>query len=270
MSNLPTYINRVRAKQPLVHNITNQVVINFTANGLYAIGAAPVMTNAIEETADMAGNADALLLNIGTLSSSQVEAMMLAGKAANKKGIPVVLDPVGAGATPFRTNAARKILDEVDVSIIRGNAGEIGSLAGLDLQVRGVDSEASNNVDELAIHAAKQLQVPVAVTGPSDIVTDGVTKFVLENGHPLLTKVTGTGCLLSSVIAAFLACGDDVLESAAAAIGFYGVTAEVAAVHNIGPGSFQVAFLDALHQVGEDTVKEKIKYEVRSIREEIK
>nr|WP_323368610.1 hydroxyethylthiazole kinase [Radiobacillus deserti] len=268
MSNLSTYIERVRERQPLIHNITNQVVINFTANGLYALGAAPVMTNAIEEAADMASNADGLLLNIGTLSSPQVEAMIQAGHAANQRNIPVILDPVGAGATTFRTEAARRILDNVNVSLIRGNAGEIGSLAGLDVKVRGVDSEGFHDFGDIAIHAAKQLQIPVAVTGEKDVITDGKQTFIVENGHSLLTKVTGAGCLLSSVTTAFIACGTDILESTAAAISFYGVVAEVAAENNPGPGSFQMAFLDALHQVDVDTFLEKMK--VIFSKEEIK
>lgn len=257
----------MRVKQPLIHNITNQVVINFTANGLYALGAAPVMANAVEEAADMASNADGLLLNIGTLTTQQVDAMILAGKAANKKGIPVVFDPVGVGATPFRTAAAKKILDNVEVTIIRGNAGEIGFLAGLDSKMKGVDAVSSVDNKQLALQAVQVLGIPVIVTGKQDIITDGSDCYSVENGDPLLTKVTGAGCLLSSVVTAFLASGYNTLESATSAVGFYGIAAEVAAQHTSAPGSFQMAFLDALYQLNEEVVTETIRIEKHHLEE---
>ncbi|MDL4841113.1 hydroxyethylthiazole kinase [Aquibacillus rhizosphaerae] len=265
MSEIPTLINQVRNKQPLIHNITNQVVVNFTANGLYAVGAAPVMANAIEEAADMANNADALVLNIGTLTTVQVDAMIMAGKAANKKGIPVVLDPVGVGATPFRTDAAEKIINSVKLSVIRGNAGEIGHLAGLKSDMRGVDAVSQANNQEVAIEASKRLGIPVIVTGVDDVITDGQEVFVVHNGHSLLTKVTGAGCLLSSVVAAFLTTDGGLLEASTAAVSFYGVAAEVAAEHTSGPGTFQTAFLDALYQLNSDVVKDTIKLETYTV-----
>ncbi|WP_186580690.1 hydroxyethylthiazole kinase [Aquibacillus kalidii] len=269
MTFLARMIDQVRDKQPLVHNITNQVVINFTANGLYALGAAPVMANAVEEAADMASNADALLLNIGTLTSAQVEAMILAGKAANQKGIPVVLDPVGVGATHFRSRAAEKILKEVKVSFIRGNAGEVGHLAGLTSQMRGVDASGESDNKLVAHQAVKTLGVPVIVTGKQDVITDGKTTYVISNGHFLLTKVTGAGCLLSSVVAAFLANSDNYLDAAASAVGFYGVAAEIAAQHTNAPGSFQVAFLDSLYELRSEVVEETIKLERLKLVEEV-
>ncbi|MBM7571156.1 hydroxyethylthiazole kinase [Aquibacillus albus] len=261
MSDITALIDSVRTKQPLVHNITNQVVINFTANGLYALGAAPVMANAVEEAKEMAQNADALLLNIGTLTTAQVEAMVLAGKSANEKGIPVVLDPVGVGATSFRTEAAKKILENVKISVVRGNAGEISSLAGLESNMKGVDGTSDEDFKEIALAAVKQLQVPVIVTGKQDVITDGNQMFVLDNGHPLLTKVTGTGCLLSSVIAAFLSTSDSIVKAAAGAVSFYNIAAEIAAEHTSAPGSFQVAFLDALYQLKSNVVSETAKIE---------
>ncbi|CQR48340.1 Hydroxyethylthiazole kinase [Paraliobacillus sp. PM-2] len=243
---LTTMINAVRKKNPLVHNITNQVVINFTANGLYALGASPVMANAIEEAADMARNADALLLNIGTLTSDQVDAMIEAGRAANDKGIPVIFDPVGVGATPYRNQAASRILNEVKVTMIRGNAGEVSQLAGLEAQVRGVDSSGSFDNQSIARHAQQILGIPVLVTGEKDVITDGKSLFEVSNGTPMLTKVTGTGCLLGAVVAAFLATGEDKVKTATAAVMFYNVAAEKAAQNAEGPGSFQIAFLDAL------------------------
>ncbi len=261
---LTTLINDVRRKNPLVHNITNQVVINFTANGLYALGASPVMANAIEEAGDMAGNADALLLNIGTLTSDQVDAMIEAGKAANAKGIPVVFDPVGVGATPFRNQVASQILNEVKITLVRGNAGEISQLAGLEAQVRGVDSSGSFDNKSIARQAEQTLGIPVLVTGEKDVITDGKALFEVSNGTQLLTKVTGTGCLLGAVIAAFLATGEDIVKSATAAVVYYNVAAEKAAQQAKGPGSFQLAFLDALASTTSEDVSRhaKIKHHI--------
>lgn len=151
-----TQIQLLQEKQPLIHNITNQVVMNFTANGLYAIGASPVMAHAKEEIEEMAQIADAVVLNIGTLTQDQVDAMILAGKSANKAGVPVVLDPVGVGATTFRTSSALRILDKVDVTIIRGNAGEVANLAGMEVKVKGVDVTGDLQNENLATLAAKK------------------------------------------------------------------------------------------------------------------
>lgn len=254
-------IERVREKQPLIHSITNQVVINFTANGLLAVGAAPVMANAVEEAGDMASIADALVLNIGTLTSPQVKAMIKAGKAANAAGVPVVFDPVGAGATPFRNETAKKILSEVDISVVRGNAGEVGFLAGIDAKVKGVESAYQGSNRELALQAANKLGKPVVVTGKQDIITDGKQLFSGYNGNPLLTRITGAGCLLSAVVAAFLAVGDDKLKSAAAAVCFYGIAAELSAETANGPGSFQTGFLDALANLNTGQIESRIRLE---------
>ncbi|WP_407271700.1 hydroxyethylthiazole kinase [Radiobacillus sp. PE A8.2] len=257
-------IDQLRTKKPLVHNITNQVVSNFTANGLYAVGAAPVMANAVEEVAEMVQHADALVLNMGTLTSLQLEAMIIAGKAANKKGIPVVLDPVGIGATRFRVDAAQNILENVQVSLIRGNLGEISFLAGVDMKMKGVDAVSPGDHVAIAHQASRKLNVPIAVTGKQDVITDGFTSYIVENGHQLQTTVTGVGCLLTSVIAAFLAIGDNTIRTAAEAISFYGVAAQLAAEKVDGPGSFQIAFLDSLYKLGDEIYREKsnIKKEV--------
>ncbi|MCM3569551.1 hydroxyethylthiazole kinase [Neobacillus mesonae] len=246
-------------ENPLVHNITNTVVTNFTANGLLALGASPVMANAPEETADMAKIARSLVLNIGTLTVQTVEAMILAGKSANEHHIPVIFDPVGAGATPFRTESARKILSNVNVSVIRGNAAEIANVIGKQWEIRGVDAGAqAGNVMNLAVTAARQLNCHVVITGKEDIATDGNTTYVVENGHPLLTKVTGTGCLLTSVIGAFAGVEQDVLKAAVAALTFYGVAAEKAAdkTAHMGPGSFQIEFLNQLSLVSDEEIQQ--------------
>ncbi|MFW0779271.1 hydroxyethylthiazole kinase [Rossellomorea marisflavi] len=249
-------VEKLRTDRPLVHNITNAVVTNFTANGLLALGASPVMAYAEEEVEEMAGIADALLLNIGTLSSDVVRSMILAGKAANRKGIPVVLDPVGAGATTFRTEMTALILKEVDVSIIRGNAGEIASILGEHWTMRGVDSgDGDGDRTALAVKASREFACIVILTGNVDVVTDGTTVYRIRNGHPIMTQVTGTGCLLSSVAAAFAAVGHEPLQSAVAAVASYGVAAEKAERHSNGPGSFCSSFLDELSRLQPDDEK---------------
>jgi hydroxyethylthiazole kinase len=250
-------LEKVRETNPLVHNITNVVVTNFTANGLLALGASPVMAYAKEEVADMAKIAGALVLNIGTLNETEVEAMLIAGKSANEHGVPVIFDPVGAGATRYRTETARKIIREVNVSIIRGNAAEIANVIGESWLIKGVDAgEGNGDVVTLAEKAAQQLSTVVAITGKDDVVTDGNTTYVIHNGHPLLTKVTGTGCLVTSVIGAFAAVEKDFLLAAVSALVSYGVAAEVAASQKgeEGPGSFQIAFLNELARVGAEEI----------------
>lgn len=248
-------LEKVREKNPLVHNITNQVVTNFTANGLLALGASPVMANAKEEVAEMAQLADALVLNIGTLTKETVEAMILAGQAANEKGVPVLLDPVGVGATTFRTNAAKQLLEKVKITVVRGNAAEVAHLLGVDgWESKGVDAKTANgDVAALAKQASIALQTIVVITGKVDVVSDGDEVLSIHNGHERLTKVTGTGCLLTSVIGAFCAAGEQPLHASAA----YGVAAERAALHakDQGPGTFQMELLNALsHTTGEDVL----------------
>ena len=255
ISKLAETLQKVREVNPLVHNITNVVVTNFTANGLLALGASPVMANAKEEAADMAKIASSLVLNIGTLNSQTVEAMMLAGKAANEHGVPVIFDPVGAGATPYRTETAQKLMNEVNVSVIRGNAAEIANVIGEKWEIKGVDAgEGKGNFIELAITAAEKLHCVVVITGKEDVITDGKTTYVVTNGHPILTKVTGTGCLLTSVIGAFAGVEKDLLQASVAALTYYGVAAEMAAAKTapLGPGSFQMEFLNQLSMVSSE------------------
>ncbi|ULT59198.1 hydroxyethylthiazole kinase [Neobacillus drentensis] len=250
-------VNRVREVSPLVHNITNVVVTNFTANGLLALGASPVMAYAKEEVADMAKIASSLVLNIGTLNSENVTSMIIAGKAANEHGVPVIFDPVGAGATPYRTETAHKIMKEVKISVVRGNAAEIANVIGEKWEIKGVDAGAGNgNTFELAIKAAQTTGSVVVITGKEDIVSDGETTYVVSGGHPILTKVTGTGCLLTSVIGAFTGVEKDVLRAAAAALAYYGIAAEKAArkTAEAGPGSFQIEFLNQLALVAEEDI----------------
>lgn len=257
-------LEKVRETNPLVHNITNVVVTNFTANGLLALGASPVMAYAAEEVADMAKIAGALVLNMGTLTSREVESMIIAGKSANEHGVPVIFDPVGAGATPFRTVTARKIMSEVKLSVIRGNAAEVANVAGEHWDIKGVDAGSNEgNILELAVSTAKKLNTVVVITGKEDVVTDGEITYTISNGHPLLTKVTGAGCLLTSVIGAFTAVEKDLVKASVAALTYYGVAAELAAetTANRGPGSFQIELLNQLYLVGAGEVEKYGKVE---------
>ncbi|MDQ0199631.1 hydroxyethylthiazole kinase [Neobacillus ginsengisoli] len=254
---ISTLLKKVREVNPLIHNITNVVVTNFTANGLLALGASPVMAYAAEEVADMAKIAGALVLNIGTLNSTEIESMIIAGKSANEHGVPVIFDPVGAGATLFRTETSKRIMNEVKVSVLRGNAAEIANVAGYQWNIKGVDAgEANGNTVELAILTAKKLKTVVVITGKDDVISDGHTTYVVHNGHPLLTKVTGTGCLLTSVIGAFAAIEKDLVLAATSALVFYGVAAEMAAEKTAqrGPGSFQIELLNQLALVSNDQI----------------
>ncbi|WP_017726426.1 hydroxyethylthiazole kinase [Halalkalibacterium ligniniphilum] len=248
---------RVKKENPLIHCMTNVVVTNFTANGLLALGASPVMAYAKEEVEDMAKVSGALLLNIGTLSVEQIDAMILAGKAANHAGVPVVLDPVGAGATPFRTEMTKRILEEVDISIIRGNGGEVAALIGEAGKVKGVDGTIESDPLVLAKKAATNLDCIVSVTGEVDVVSDGQQTLTGYNGHPWLTKVVGTGCLLGAVVASFAAVSkSDLLEATSYSLAYYGVSAEkaFAETSDKGLGSFQQAFINQLGRVTDEDV----------------
>ncbi|HUZ82364.1 MAG TPA: hydroxyethylthiazole kinase [Gaiellaceae bacterium] len=252
-------MRRLREAKPLVHQIANYVVMNETANATLALGALPVMAHAEEEVEEMVAIAGALVLNIGTLSPHWVDAMLLAGRAANGHGIPVVLDPVGAGATSYRTETAKRILDEVQVTVLRGNAGEVATLVGVDAEVRGVESiGAGGDPANLARTAGAQLGLVASVTGPIDHVSDGTSVVAIGNGDPLMASITGTGCMSSALTGCFLAVNRDrPLEAAAEALVAFGVAGEDAARDAKGPGSFHVALYDALAALDPATLDER-------------
>jgi hydroxyethylthiazole kinase len=254
-----TTLRTLRERKPLVHQITNYVVMNETANATLALGALPVMAHAREEVEEMVQLAGALVLNIGTLSPHWVEAMLLAGRAANAAGVPVVLDPVGAGATTYRTETARRILGDVGVTVLRGNAGEVATLVGVEAEVRGVESiEAAGTPGELAQAAARNLGLVASVTGVVDHVSDGGRTLAVANGHELLGRVTGTGCMASAITGCFLASNrDEPLEAAAEALAAFGIAAEDAARAAKGPGSFHVNLYDALAVLDPSTLDER-------------
>jgi hydroxyethylthiazole kinase len=237
----------IRERKPLVHQITNYVVMNETANATLALGALPVMAHAVQEVAEMASVASALVLNIGTLSDEWVEAMVIAGHAANRAGVPVVLDPVGAGATTYRTETSWSLLGELEIAVVRGNSAEIATLAGRQAEIRGVEAVGDGGPD-LAQEAARSLGCVVAVTGPVDHVSDGETVHAVANGHELLGAVTGTGCMATAMTGCFLGVrADDPLAAATEALVAFGVAGEDAAKRAKGPGSFHVGLYDALY-----------------------
>jgi hydroxyethylthiazole kinase len=243
----------VREARPLVHHITNTVTQNDVANVTLAIGAAPVMAHAAEEVEAMVAQAQALVLNIGTPTPVVVEAMLRAGRRANAAAIPVVLDPVGAGATPFRTSQVERLIAATRFACVRGNAGEIAALAGRSGGVRGVDAAAETSArpsgtatPELAAALAVRLRCAVAATGAVDVLTDGARLVRLSHGHPLLRRITGSGCMATACIAAFVAVEADSLAAAVAGLACFEIAAERAAASAAGPGSFRVALIDAL------------------------
>ncbi len=244
-SKLPDLLRRLKEKRPLVHHITNYVTVNDCANITLFIGAAPVMAEAKEEVADMVSLAGALVLNIGTLRREQVDSMFIAGQKANELGVPIVLDPVGAGATRYRTEVAARLLQQLQVSIIKGNAGEIGTLAGTGGVVRGVDSEGiSGDPVQVCRSLADMSGAAVVMSGAADIVTDGRRTVLVENGHEMMGRISGTGCMASSLVGSFAAASDDQVENSAAALAAFGIAGERAAGKASGPYAYKAALMD--------------------------
>lgn len=252
---LSAAINAVRTKSPLVHNITNFVVMNNSANALLAIGASPVMAHWKDEMEEMTSIAGALVINIGTLDKEWIEGMKAAGIAAAGKGIPIVLDPVGAGATSQRTEAALEIIDLCHPSVIRGNASEIMALVDASVKSKGVDSSASSDD---ALSAARKLayetKAVVVISGETDYITDGTDVYTVEGGSPIMTSVTGMGCTATALVGAFAAVVPDPMLAATAAMAVMSLVGERAAVNARGNGSMQMHFLDELYNLKEETL----------------
>jgi hydroxyethylthiazole kinase len=255
-------LTAVRETHPLVHNITNYVVMNYTANALLACGASPVMAHAEEEVAEMVSLAGALVLNIGTLSEPWVRSMIAAARRAAALKTPVILDPVGAGATGLRTAAARRILAVADVRVLRGNPSEILSLRDDASRTKGVDSlHGVDAAAEAARRLAAELNTTLAITGPVDLVTDGQREMRISNGHPLMSRVTGTGCTATALIGAFLAVEPDGVTAATSALAYFGLAGERAAQNAAGPGSFMIGLLDALYTLSPQELLEGCRIE---------
>ncbi|MGD8702835.1 MAG: hydroxyethylthiazole kinase [Desulfosarcina sp.] len=254
-------LEKIRNTAPLVHNITNYVVMNSSANILLALGASPVMAHSRKEVEEMAGMAGCLVLNIGTLEAAWNAAMLLAAKSANNSGLPVVLDPVGAGATAYRSRTVHRLLAETNVSVIRGNASEVLSLAAADVKTKGVDSSlsVSEEIVDTAGSIARQHGCVVAISAERDLLTDGDRVFRVGNGVPMMTRVTGLGCGLSAVVGAFCAVAEgDLLAATAAAFGFYGLCGEMAYESSQLPGGFFVAFVDALYAADSADIRARL------------
>ena len=248
----------LRSQRPLIHHITNFVTMTDCANATLAIGASPTMTDAVEEVAEMASAASALVLNMGTLQQSRFDAMLLAGKTAAEKGIPIVLDPVGAGGTSFRTSKAMALLKSLPVTVIRGNLSEITALAAHTSGVNpGVDSHAKEAITvPLAKKLALLLGTTIVITGPIDAVSDGKRTAISENGASLLTYVTGTGCMTTSLIASYAAVADPFV-AAVAGVMTMGIAGEIAAEQGsaFGPGTFHSLLMDAIYNVSPEILK---------------
>lgn len=250
---LATALSTVKEKSPLVHHLTNYVTVNDCANITIAIGASPVMADELTEVEEMVSIASALVLNIGTLNSRTIESMLAAGKKAKSLGIPVILDPVGVGATSLRTKVAKQIIDEVHPTVIRGNMSEIKVLAGLQVETKGVDSVASEeNAENIAKKLATEWNCIVAITGKTDIVSDGKQVCQIDNGHRMLADVSGTGCMATSLIGSYCGANQDYLLATTAGIVSMALAGELAQ-QSLSPeegiGTFKMRLLDSIYNL---------------------
>lgn len=268
-SKVSDLLELIKTKAPLVHHITNYVTANDCANIVLAIGASPIMADDMEEVEDVVSLASALILNMGTLNKRTVEAMLAAGKKANGLGIPVILDPVGAGATAFRSKTAERIINEITLAVIRGNMSEIKSISGLGSTTKGVDaseqdiaqSEDLKYGKSIAENLSSRLNCVTAITGATDIVSKGVKTLFIDSGHKMLSTVTGTGCMCTSLIGTYCAVTGDYFTAAAAGILTMGVSGEKAykklTSSDNGSGSFKVKLIDSVFQLTGKDVEER-------------
>lgn len=268
---IKTYIGNllenVRERAPLVHHITNYVTVNDCANITLSIGASPVMADDINEVEAMTSIASSLVINIGTLNSRTVECMIKAGKKANEVGIPVILDPVGAGATPYRTKVAKTIMDNIELAVIRGNLSEIKTLYGINTKTKGVDSLYDTSIKDelekgklLAKDFSKRVGSIIAITGAVDIVTDGKMIYTVENGHKIMSKITGTGCMCSSLIGAYLGTNEDNLLAALSGVVSMGISGELAyesLKEGEGTGTFKVKLMDNIYNLPKEVIEKR-------------
>lgn len=267
MEQMKGLLENVRKKAPLIHNITNYVTVNDCANILLACGASPIMADDIQEVEDITSICSALVINIGTLNERTVEAMIKAGKKANELGHPVILDPVGAGASVFRTETAARLLKEIRFTAIRGNISEIKTISQGFGSTKGVDADAAdrittenlNEADVFAGELARQTKAVIIITGPIDLITDGHKAYAVRNGHPVMSRITGTGCMLTAVTGAFLAANPEKLtEAAAIAVCTMGICGELAYEKMTeaegGTASFRMHLIDFFSKIKQDTI----------------
>jgi len=249
-------LEKVRAEKPLVHHLTNWVTIYDCANVVKVLGASPVMAHAPEEVAEMSGIASALVLNIGTLTTDLVESMKIAARSAKRKGIPVVLDVCGAGATKFRDDKSFELLNETRIDVIKGNASEVARIAGEDVRTKGVDGGAvGRDLAEVAVELAKGRVCTVVITGKDDIVTDGGATYIVTNGHNMMGGIVGTGCMAASVIGTFCAVESDLARAAASGLCCFGIAAELAAEDCPGPGAFKEKLFDCAYSLNREQIE---------------
>ncbi|MBN1568120.1 MAG: hydroxyethylthiazole kinase [Acidobacteria bacterium] len=253
-------IQKIRSEAPLIHNITNYVVMNTTANALLAVGASPVMAHAPEEVEEMVTKAKALVINLGTLSITWVNSMLKAGHMANHGGIPIILDPVGSGATRFRTETAQLLLRNTPPSIVRANASEIRSLVLAEHATKGVESiHTPEETLEAAQFLSENCRCIVSVSGATDLIVEKSASIRILNGHPMMPRVTGLGCIATALTAAFAAVNPSMFLAAANAMALMGIAGEIAGENCPGPGSFQTRFLDALYSISESDIESRLK-----------
>lgn len=262
------FLKTIREKNPLVHNITNKVVANDVANCTIAIGASPFMADAVEEMEEAASNSETLVLNIGTLNNQIIESMLNAGKSANQAGVPVVLDPVGVGATTYRKNVVQRLLNDISFDVIRGNLGEMATLAGVKWNSKGVDSGVGDASSlDIAEKAAKDKKCIIAISGEQDVISDGDRTVTISNGHKYMSNITGSGCMLSGIIGAHVSVSDNsTFEAVQAAHVSFGIAGEKAGNREdvLGTGTFRNALIDELYQLtSQDIAQYYKKKEVR-------
>lgn len=256
-------VDEVRKACPLVHNITNYVTVNDVANIELAMGSSPIMADDENEVCDITSISKALVINIGTLNSRTIEAMLKAGKTANEKNIPVVLDPVGAGASKLRNDTTKKILDCIKCAVIRGNLSEMSFIAGLDVSTKGVDSsDADSKNDKLSVAktVAEKYGCVAAITGEIDVVTDLKRTAEISNGHKMLSSVTGTGCMTSGLVGGYCGAGDNFI-AAVTAISSMGIAGEKSfeKFGTYGTGSFHIGIIDEISRLDSKTFMERAK-----------
>jgi hydroxyethylthiazole kinase len=270
-------IKNVKNNTPLVHNITNYVTVNDCANILLACGGSPIMADDIEEVEEIVSISSALVINIGTLNSRTIESMIKAGKKANELNIPVILDPVGVGASSLRTDTANKLLNEIKFAVVRGNISEIKALGITDAKgAKGVDADLADsineeNLDEVVEYIkslSEKLSSVVAVTGAIDIVSDSKKTYIIRNGHPMMGKISGTGCMLSSIIGAY--CGankDNIIDATAAAVCIIGLSGELAyekiLKNDEGTSMLRTHLIDFMSKIDDEILEEGAKFEIR-------
>ncbi len=261
IKNIISNLEAVKEKSPLVHHITNYVTVNDCANIVLALGGSPVMADDIKEVEQMVSFASALVINIGTLNERTIEAMIKAGLKANELNIPVILDPVGVGATELRTETVKRLIAKIKFAVIRGNMSEIKITSGLDVEIKGVDSTASDvGAIEVAQNLAKKLNTVVAITGARDVITDGERVCLIDNGHKILSMVTGTGCMSTALIGAYAGGTKDYLVAAVAGIMSMGIAGEKAyesLSDKDGIGTFRMRLFDNIYNLSSVDFKER-------------